>query len=470
MRSRFFVLSLVLSGAFMASTPVSAQLRVTQWNVTNYTSGRISDFQTAIYSEFQGRSMRPDIFVGQEFVSQTAVNNFLSILNTAPGSPGDWVAAPFFDGTDTDNAMFYRSSKVRFLGMSVIYAPVATSDPSYTSDQPRATVRYDVQPIGYTGVTSKMAIYSSHMKSGSASTDIARRLKETTRIRTDAGNLPAGWNFMICSDTNTQSSSQSAYQQLVGTLSGAAGRFYDPINRPGSWENNATYQNIHTQEPSTQMDSRHDQILISGTLWDGSGLEYIGNPAIAFKNYSSGDPQPWNDPNHSFRCWGNDGNSYNAPIRTTANTQVGPTIAQALINSVLGNGHLPVYLDLKVPAKITTSTLSLDFGFVDQGQIVSKTIGVTNSADVNLWTTAGISPLKYSFTGTTGVTVPSGTQSAAANTTNQHTITLNTNTPGLLSGSITVTSDDPDNPTVTIPWVAVVVQRYSGDGPKHPRH
>jgi len=77
----------------LAAGTASAQLRVVNWNVTNYASGRIAEFSTAIYGvvpsplALQGQSMAPDIFIGEEFTSQTAVNNFLSILNTAAGSP-----------------------------------------------------------------------------------------------------------------------------------------------------------------------------------------------------------------------------------------------------------------------------------------------------------------------------------------------------------------------------------------------
>ena len=71
------------------SAAASAQLRVVTWNVTNYDGAdRGAAFQTAIYGEFQGRSMRPDVFIGQEFLSAASVTTFLNLLNTANGSPG----------------------------------------------------------------------------------------------------------------------------------------------------------------------------------------------------------------------------------------------------------------------------------------------------------------------------------------------------------------------------------------------
>src|SRR5688572_2423996 len=91
-----------LLGGILAFWPAvaSAQLRVSNWNVTNYSSGRVSAFQTAIYGVYQDRTMAPDVLIGQEFLSAAGVNAFLSLLNTAPGSPGDWAAAQFIDGPD----------------------------------------------------------------------------------------------------------------------------------------------------------------------------------------------------------------------------------------------------------------------------------------------------------------------------------------------------------------------------------
>ena len=108
--------SLPLLCCLALGSPAMAQLRMTSWNVTNYStsvpSSRDSAFQTCIYgvppsgTTYAGKPMAPDVFVGQEFLSQAAVTNFLNLLNTAPGSPGDWAAAPFLDGPDTDSAFF----------------------------------------------------------------------------------------------------------------------------------------------------------------------------------------------------------------------------------------------------------------------------------------------------------------------------------------------------------------------------
>ncbi len=461
--NRFWVGAVLAAGLLVSVA--DARLRVCTWNVTNYNGDRVADFQTALYGEFQGRSMQLDVLIGQEFISQTAVNTFRNLLNTAPGSPGDWQAAPFVNGNDTDSAFFYRTSRVTFITQTVV--AIGGNPPAI----PRNVMRYDIRPVGYAGANATIAMYSSHMKSGSATSDLDRRLAEAEFIRTNAQGLPADWHFLIGADFNIPTSTQAAYQKLVGSEINNAGRFFDPINRPGNWNNTAATRNINTQDPATQMDDRFDQILISADLFDSKGIDYIGNPSIPFKNYSSADPQPWNDPNHSYRCWGNDGSAYNAPLTTTNNSMVGATIAQALINTADGLGHLPVYLDLRLPAQAGVSTNLIDFGVVRVNSSQSRTFQVSNTANTALWGTNGLQRLNYTMTSTSGATVPSSSffvnPGASANT---HAVVLNTSTLGVRTGTITITTDAADNPVRTITWRADIrVKAPEVGGPASPR-
>ncbi len=75
------VLAAACCAPLLVAPVASAQLRVTQWNITAYSSGRVSDFQTAIFTGFQGRSMTPDAIIAEEVQSQTGADNFLALLN-----------------------------------------------------------------------------------------------------------------------------------------------------------------------------------------------------------------------------------------------------------------------------------------------------------------------------------------------------------------------------------------------------
>ncbi len=443
-----------------------AQLRVATWNISFYDgTDRAAAIQTAVYGSFNGRSMSPDVLLVQEMENSTAITTLRNVLNAAPGSPGDWVAAPYLSGPDTVGGMLYRSSKVQFLGATVIAASNGT-----TADQPRNTERYDIRPVGYTAGAATLAMYCSHMKAGGTGDDNARRLIETTRIRSNAegldtnpGNgvndgLPAGWNFLLGGDFNMQTSSQTSYVELVGSQTNNTGRFFDPINTPGSWNNNSSFRFVHTQDPigAGGMDDRHDQILVSASLIDGQGLEYIGNALLPYSTST------WEDPNHSYRSWGNDGSSYNFTMTVAGNTMVGPAIAQALIDACSptgqnAGGHLPVFLDLRLPPEVTSTTV-LNFGTVTQGSPASLPLSVSNAGNTALFGANGIANLGYSLVASSGFTAPGGTfNDAAGGGVNSHTITMNTSTVGPKSGTITINSNAPDEPARVVMVTGTVV-------------
>lgn len=458
----------------------SAQLRVATWNITNWantaagsqSSARISAFQTAIYGTvpaglaLAGRSFAPDVLFLQEVDDTTSLSRFVNLLNTAAGSPGDWVAVPFVNGPDSESVMVYRSSKITpVAGTPTIVANGTTT----TTDQPRNTYRFDFRLVGYgTGNNNLISVYNVHMKSGSTSDDQARRLLEAQRIRQNANGLSARAGVMVMGDFNIQSALQAAYQELVGSQMNNAGRFFDPINSDkvinstlnGVWNNNSAYRFIHTQDPwpgtgSGGMDDRLDMILATSELLDGEGLHYIGNPSLPFSTTT------WNDLNHSYRCWGNDGGGFNGGLRISGNTMVGATLAQALVNT-LGNqsGHLPVYMDLRVPPVAQTNVVTLDFGFVDQGTAATAELLVNNVGNMSLWGLDGIADLQYSFNTAGNFFGPSGNFSDRADDgPKTHLITMNTQNPGRINGTVTLNTNDPLRPTITVNCTGVVIPR-----------
>src|SRR5436190_21383120 len=94
-RRRLPVIAAAVLAPLALPHPAPAQLRLAQWNITAYSSGRVADFQTAIFSSFSGRSMSPDAIITEEVVSQAGADNFLALLNSAPSVPHDWALAQF---------------------------------------------------------------------------------------------------------------------------------------------------------------------------------------------------------------------------------------------------------------------------------------------------------------------------------------------------------------------------------------
>lgn len=441
----------VFAGALLGASAAHAQLRVAAWNITNYSGGRVGEFQTSIYGEFEGRSMSPDAILLQEVLSQSGVDAFVALLNSASGSPGDWAAAPFFNGPDTDNAFVYRTSKLELLAAQTI--AFGGGAPNH----PRNVERYDVRLVGYGSEGATISMYSSHMKAGSSSTDQARRLVEAQRIRDNAETLPAARHFLLGGDFNIQSSGQSAYQEMVGSQLNNDGRFFDPIFTPGSWNNNGAFRFVHTQDPSGAggMDDRHDQILVSDSLLDGEGMDYLGLPVP----YST---TTWDDPNHSYRSWGNDGSSYNAQINTATNSMVGPMIATALRNHS-SQGHLPVFMDILVPPVVASPDL-IDLGNVDLGSMASASFNVENGANTALWGELGVNTLVYSFGGDATLTLPGGSFSDEATAgANTHDVAIDTSVAGPFSATLEILSNDPDAPVREVMVVANVRGACPGD-------
>jgi hypothetical protein len=295
------------------------------------------------------------------------------------------------------------------------------------------------------------------MKAGSAGDDQARRLLEAQRIRADADALPAGRQFILGGDFNIQSSSQQAYVEL--TRAGGSGRFRDPINTPGGWNNSGSFRFVHTQDPAGAggMDDRHDQLLVSYGLTDLDGAEYVGDASIPYATFT------WDDANHSYRAWGNDGSSFNLSLTTTGNTMVGAQIAQALIAMCAGAGHLPVFLDLRAPARVSADGV-VDFGIVTAGELASAMVGVANDGDVGLWGPTWIDTLDYALDVPAPFDVAAGPFSAGAGDgANTHELTLLAGQAGYLETTLLITTNAPDAPTVGVPVRANVLGACPAD-------
>ncbi len=143
----------------------------------------------------------------------------------------------------------------------------------------------------------------------------------------------------------------------------------------------------------------------------------------------------------------------------SGNTMVGATMAQAIANVCTTNGgHLPILLDLKVPAKATVSTATINFGQVVQGSSATYALNVSNGGNVALWTANGIANLNYSMGATSGFTAPAGGfVDAAGGAVNSHTISMSTATLGVKSGTLTITTDAPETPTIVVNLVGEVI-------------
>jgi hypothetical protein len=209
------------------------------------------------------------------------------------------------------------------------------------------------------------------------------------------------------------------------------------------------------------MDDRFDVLLVCRDLLTGQGLRYIGDAAQRFSQTT------WNDPNHSYRVWGNDGGSLNQPLRTAGNTMVGPQIAEALRQVAEPAGHLPVYLDLRVPARLAAPP-GIDFGVVIPGEVAEVVIEVGNAGELERWG-GGIATVVYQFQAPAPFGAPPRSfHDAAGGGLNEHIITIEPPPgPGPLEADLIITSNAPDDPMRLIRMraqVALCRADVDGDG------
>ena len=432
-----------------ASTLAHAQLRVGIWNITHYDGDPRLDqaFRTALFDTFEGRSFRPDVLLIQEINGPSAAQRFLAVLNTDPRGGQDWQLATFYDGpTRTDTAVYYRASKV------VAVAPALVSPGGPAPRHPRHLTRYELTLAGYDHPNTRLTVYNSHMQAFSTPENELRRLDEAIAFRADAQTLPEGTHFIMAGDFNVKRSTEPAYIEMTESRDNNHGRVFDPIATPGEWVNNPAFVFVHSQDPFTQMDDRLDQILVSDDLIDGQGLDYLGDWTTPFSTTT------FEDPNHSYRTWGNDGSTFNLPIRRRGNRMVGEAIGQALYDSTGGQGgHIPVFCDFLLPAKLW-STPRLNFGRVPAGAPLELQLTVSNAGNAALWgrndtiaaPSGGIQPLRYQLFGD-NLAVPTGTfTDEAAGDANVHAVTIDASTPGPFEGSVRIQSNDPDQPVRTV--------------------
>ncbi|MEO8664228.1 MAG: endonuclease/exonuclease/phosphatase family protein [Ignavibacteria bacterium] len=296
----------ILLSVFAGVALSQQQVKIMTYNLLNYpgtdTAVRNPYFRTVV------SSADPDILIVSEITSQTGVNIFLSkILNSLSVT---YSAGVFIDGTDTDNAIFFKTAKFNFISNT----PIAT--------QLRNISEFKICDKIY---NDTLRIFGVHLKANPE--DSLIRAAEVDSLRKRTNLLPVGTNFIVAGDFNIYRSNESAYKKLLLDNPGDDGNFNDPFTLTGTW-NSFAYRSYHTQSTRTRsfgngstggLDDRFDMILYSGAVKNSGGIKFIPG---------------------SYVPYGNDGNHYNDSINKLPNTAVSVSVANALHYA---SDHLPVY-------------------------------------------------------------------------------------------------------------------------------
>lgn len=335
MRLKCFLLLTIIS----LSTSLFAQdtIRMMQYNLMYYTDNSgISDCNSStnnlankdenVKTIFQ--YVKPDVFCVCEMgSSMTYVNR---LLNNAINVDGiDYYRnGPLtnYSGGSIANMIYYDSRKLTLYDNYYVTT-------SYR-DINGYKMYYNSTDLEH-GDTVFVTFWIMHLKAGSSDANAAARYVQTQRLMSRLEAMGAPDNYVVSGDFNVYGASENCYQELVN-YSNSFYRFYDPIDRPGEWNNNGQFADIHTQSTHTEstgcfstggMDDRFDIILVS---------PYI--------NYGSQRVKVLPETYHAL---GQDGNRFNKSIVYPTNNAIPNAVAQALYNQ---SDHLPVITDFAIEA------------------------------------------------------------------------------------------------------------------------
>ncbi len=403
------------------TSAVSAQIRIVNYNMldkpTSITNTDVATVFGAIATDtVNGIARRPDLMILQEQGSGTAAN-LATILNNTFGVTTYTSLDPSGQPSTDRQAYVYNSATLSLIGSPIA---IATSTA-------RPVLRAQFRPAGYTTSAASFYAYGGHWMA----TDPAGRLLQAQAMRTNANALPAGTNVLYAGDFNIDASSEASYQAITtGTGNGLG---VDPLNAPGTWNNNGSFAYLHTQSTRTTslpdggafggVDDRFDFQIAGTDLMDGEGMSYIGPTA------------PGTATTRSYRSFGNAGNTFNLAINSPVNTSKPATVLNALHNL---SDHLPVVADYQLPARMQVS-LGTAGPAVIVGAAASVDVQVSNTAPATAslggdeldYTVTPSGAITGNFTGSIRPTTPAAT----------HSLAINTATPGNKSGSVAVTSN-----------------------------
>lgn len=329
------VLSLLTAGTLFAQDTI----RMMQYNLMYYTnSSGISDCNSVtnnldnkdahIKTIFQ--YVQPTVMCVCEMGSQTQYADRL--LNNAINVDGvDYYRrGPLTNqsGGTIANMIFYDSRKLtlhKSVNITTSYRDINGYTFYYNADNLTD------------GDTIFTTFWIAHLKAGTGATNEQHRLTQTQKLMNRIANFGLPGNYTFSGDFNVYSSEEPAYKELT-EYSNSLYRFYDPVNSPGYWHNNAQFASLHTQSTHSQeadcfssggLDDRFDFILVSPYIYYGSDRIHLVED--------------------SYRTLGQDGMRFNGSIVSPVNNSIPSSIATALFQQ---SDHLPVIVDLAVDAHV----------------------------------------------------------------------------------------------------------------------
>lgn len=305
----------------------------------------------------------PDIFMVCELESEAGANLILNISLNDEGN--DYLMAPFEPSQSGDpdhqQLIFYRKGMFTLEASEVIPTPVRDIN-HYTLKLKTADQQTDPLLI---------EVFVTHLKSSQGSANRQLRLEMVQQFTNRLETLDPNSFVLFGGDFNLYTQSEPAYQELLDPTNAIV--MVDPIDRPGSWNNNINFQDIHSQSTRISsgpfgagagggMDDRFDFIVMSQNMQNNPKLKYIAE---------------------TYKAFGNNGNCYDKSINSP---DCAGDFSEALRENLYNmSDHLPIVMNLETNKQIVLSnnTFLVKNAIELENTLVSSNLNIRLNSNVS---------------------------------------------------------------------------------------
>ena len=344
MKRKLFSLLLFIGLMFQASSQTGEVLTVMSYNILNYrnTTNQCTNSTNKASDKEQNLNaivtyVTPDILVCQEIGGASAQPVDQLLVNALNINGVSYYGKANYSNNSFSylvNMVYFNSNKLGLVSQKAIIKDLNGQNLVRVIDLYR--FYYKDPLLTALSDTVFFTVIGAHLKAGNSSSDAAQRARATDAVMNYIKINNTDDNLIMCGDFNTYKSQEACYQNLTN-YSATSINFYDPINKPGAWNNNASFADIHTQSTrvsgqtnggcfsSGGLDDRFDHIIVSNAVMNNlDGIKYVNN---------------------SYKSLGNDGLHFNQDIKNGTNNSVPSSILNALYDL---SDHLPVVMDIEI--------------------------------------------------------------------------------------------------------------------------
>src|SRR5690606_30868090 len=180
---------------------------------------------------------QPDLFMVCELETEVGAD---LILNTSLQNLPNFQRAVYHKNTSStsdfiQNMVYYNTEKLELISQEI--------HPTNYRDIDQYSFRLNTQEAETEPIY--LEVFVTHLKSSTGTANQQARLAMVEVFTQALEDLNPNSYVLFAGDFNLYTSSEPAYQKIL-SLENAI-QMVDPINTPGSWNNNANFKHVHTQ-------------------------------------------------------------------------------------------------------------------------------------------------------------------------------------------------------------------------------